>query len=136
VLEAIFDVEPAAVDSDYAAAFAALGEAKRAYVVVFTDLLDESAARPLLDALPSLARRHAVAVASAFDVDLERMLTEAPARVADVYRTAVALDVVGARDRVAAELRRRSVDVVDAPPDQLAAACVRSYLRAKARARV
>ena len=34
---------------------------KRAFVLVLTDLLEETAARPLLDALPVLARRHAVA---------------------------------------------------------------------------
>jgi uncharacterized protein (DUF58 family) len=136
VVQALFDVEPTPVDADYAAAFAAVGEAKRAFVVVFTDLLDESAARPLLDALPSLARRHAVTVASAGDPDLERMLSRTPSVRTDVYRAAVALDVVRARARVAAELVRRGVDVVDAPPDHLSAACVRSYLRAKSRALV
>jgi uncharacterized protein (DUF58 family) len=133
VVQTLFDVEPAPVDADYAAAFAAVGEAKRAFVIVLTDLLDESAARPLLAALPSLARRHAVAVASAGDPDLERMLTAEPRDRADVYRAAVALDVVRTRSRVAVELRRRAVDVVDAPPAMLGAACVRSYLRAKSR---
>ena len=47
-----------------------VGAAKRALVLVLTDLLEETAARPLLDALPMLARRHAVAVASAVDADL------------------------------------------------------------------
>jgi uncharacterized protein (DUF58 family) len=105
-------------------------------VLVFTDLLDESAARPLLSAVPSLARRHAVAVASAGDPDLERMLEREPHERADVYRAAVAFDVVRARARVTSELRRRGVDVVDAPPDVLSAACVRAYLRAKSRALV
>jgi len=136
VVQALFDVEPSPVDSDYAAAFAAVGEAKRAYVLVLTDLLDDSAAKPLLAAVPSLARRHAVAVASATDPDLARMLGDEPHARADVYRAAIALDVVAARSRVAAELGRRGVDVVEAPPEQLAAACVRSYLRAKARAAI
>jgi uncharacterized protein (DUF58 family) len=136
VVQALFDLEPVAVDSDYARAFAAVGEAKRAWVLVLTDLLEETAARPLLDALPSLARRHAVAVASAVDVDLNDLLVQPPQERSDVYRTAVALEVRSARERVAAALRRRGVDVIEAPAEQLAAACVRAYLRSKARARV
>jgi uncharacterized protein (DUF58 family) len=105
-------------------------------VVLFTDLLEETAARPLLDALPSLARRHAVAVASAVDLDLDNLLVQPPHDRSDVYRTAVALDVRRAREGVVSALRRRGVDVIEAPAGQLAAACVRVYLRSKARARV
>jgi uncharacterized protein (DUF58 family) len=136
VVRALFDVEPVAVDSDYHRTFATLAEGKRAWVILFTDLLEETAARPLLEALPSLARRHVVAVASAVDPDLDEILSSPPGDRIDVYRAAVALDVGRARQRVVAELRRRGVDVVDAPPDGLASACVRAYLRAKARARV
>lgn len=136
VVQALFDLEPVGVDSDYAGAFATVGAAKRAWVLVLTDLLEETAARPLLDALPTLARRHAVAVASAVDADLQDLLVEPPRERSDVYRTAVALDVRASRERVAAALRRRGVDVIEAPADQLAAACVRAYLRSKARARI
>jgi uncharacterized protein (DUF58 family) len=136
VVRALFDVEPVAVESDYQRAFATVAEGKRAWVILFTDLLEETAARSLLEALPSLARRHVVAVASAVDPDLEEILSAPPRDRTDVYRTAVALDVGRARQRVVAELRRRGVDVIDAPPDRLASACVRAYLRAKARARV
>lgn len=136
VVSALFDLEPVAVDSDYEAAFATLGDAKRAWVLVLTDLLEETAALPLLDAVPMLARRHAVAVATATDVDLQRLTGEPPSLPADVYRAAVALDVAAARGRVVAKLRRAGVDVIEAPPSGLGAACVRSYLRAKARALV
>jgi uncharacterized protein (DUF58 family) len=136
VVRALFDVEPVAVESDYHRAFAALAEGKRAWVILFTDLLEQTAARSLLEALPSLSRRHVVAVASAVDPDLDDILFAPPRDRIDVYRTAVALDVGRARRRVVAELRRRGVDVVDAPPDGLASACVRAYLTAKARARV
>jgi uncharacterized protein (DUF58 family) len=136
VVQALFDVEPVPVDSDYERAFAAVGDAKRAWVLVLTDLLEPTAALPLLDAVPMLARRHAVAVASATDVELQRLTVEPPDATIDVYRAAVALDVAAARARVAASLRRAGVDVIEAPPDSLGAACVRSYLRAKSRARV
>ena len=136
VVRAIFDVEPTMVDSDYELAFRAVGSGKRAFVLVLTDLLEETAAQPLLDAMPVLARRHAVVVAGVTDPDLERMVHAPPQSPADVYTAAVALEVLDARARVAAQLRRTGADVVEARPDLLPNACVGAYLRAKARARL
>lgn len=136
VVRGVFDLEPTAVDSDYELAFRAVRGLKRAYVLVLTDLLDEAAARTLVEAVPLLARRHAVAVASAADSDLETILRREPRAPLDVYAAAVALDVLGARARVAAQLRRAGADVIEAPPERLGAACVAAYLRAKSRARL
>ncbi|HEX6312949.1 MAG TPA: DUF58 domain-containing protein [Acidimicrobiia bacterium] len=137
VVRAVFDVEPRPVDSDYELAFRTVSTGKRAFVLVLTDLLEEAAAQPLVDAMPVLARRHAVVVASVADPDLDHAVHTPPARPADVYTAVVALDVLGARARVAAQLRRSGAqDVIEAPPGHLAAACVGAYLRAKARARL
>ena len=127
VVRALFDVEPSAIDSDYERAFHWVEGSKRAFVLVLTDILDEAAAQPLLDALPVLARRHAVAVAAVADIELLELAQVEPSRRIDVYRAAVALDVIAARTRTIALLRRAGADVIEAPP----AACVRSYLRAK-----
>ena len=135
LLEAVYDLEPVGVDSDYELAFQHIRGAKRAFVLVLTDLLEESAARPLVEALPVLARRHAVAVAGASDPDVDALVRNEPDSPADVYRAAVALDVLAARARVAAQLRRAGADVVEGSPSTLAAACVRAYLRAKWTAR-
>jgi uncharacterized protein (DUF58 family) len=135
-VRAVFDVEPTMVDSDYELAFRTVGSGKRAFVLVLTDLLEEAAAQPLVDAMPVLARRHAVVVASVADPDLEQMVHTTPSAPADVYAAAVALDVLDARARVAAQLRREGAYVVEARPDMLPAACVGAYLRAKARARL
>jgi uncharacterized protein (DUF58 family) len=136
VLHAIFDLEPRPVDSDYELAFRTLRGAKRAFVLVLTDLLEESAARPLVEAVPLLARHHAVVVASAADTDLDALVQREPEAAVDVYTAAVALDVLAARARVTAQLRGAGAHVVEAEPAGLAAACVAAYLRAKARARL
>ncbi len=136
VVQALFDLEPEPTDSDYERAFAMIGEAKRALVFVFTDLLDESAARPLRDAVPVLARRHVVVIASATDPDLEQMLTARPDSSTDVYEAAVALDVLAARDAARRLLVSAGAEVLEAPPEGLASLCVRSYLKAKSLARV
>jgi len=137
VVRAIFDAEPSPVDADYELAFRTVGAGKRALVLVLVDLLEEAAARPLVDAMPVLTGRHAVVVAGVTDPDLDAAIREPPTAVGDVYAAAVALDVLDARARVAAQLRRSGAEaVIEAPPERLAAACVGAYLRAKARARL
>jgi uncharacterized protein (DUF58 family) len=135
-VQGIFDLEPTGADSDYELAFRQVSGMKRAYVLVFTDLLEEAAARPLIEAVPVLARRHAVAVASAADSDLLGLTTQPPETPADVYRSAAAIDVLNARARVGTSLRAMGAEVLEAPVDKLAAACVDAYLRAKVRARL
>jgi uncharacterized protein (DUF58 family) len=136
VIQAVYDLEPTPVESDYELAFRRVGDAKRSLVVVLTDLLEEAAARPLVDAVPLVARRHAVVVASAADTDLSEAVRREPQTPLDVYAASVALDVLAARARVTAQLRHTGADVLEAPPESLAAACVGAYLRAKARARL
>jgi uncharacterized protein (DUF58 family) len=136
VVSALFDLEPVPVESDYDRAFAQIRGVKRAFVLVLTDLLEESAAQPLVEALPIVARRHAVAVAGSADPDLDAAVRSEPQVSGDVYRAAVALDVLAARARAAARLQHAGATVVEAPPATLAAACVRTYLRAKSLARL
>jgi uncharacterized protein (DUF58 family) len=136
VVRAILDIEPRAVESDHDLAFRTVGSAKRALVLVCTDLVDEAAARSLLEAVPLLARRHAVVVASVRDPDLDTAVSTPPASAHDVYAAAVAAEVLAARRQAVARVRRAGAEVVEAPAAALGEACVRAYLRLKARARV
>jgi len=136
VIGAIFDLEPTTADSDYELAFRGIGGGKRALVILFTDLLDEGAARTLVEAVPVLARRHHVVVASVSDADLDRAVRTPPAGVRDVLAASVVVEALDARARVTAQLRRAGAEVLEAPPAGLAAACVGAYLRAKARSRL
>jgi uncharacterized protein (DUF58 family) len=136
VVDALFDLEPTGVDSDYELAFRTVGGSKRALVVVLTDLLEEAAARPLVDAVPVLARRHAVVVASASDPDLLALVRTPPWSPADAYAASVAVEVLEARAAVANQLSRAGAHVVEAPPAALGSACVTAYLRMKNLARL
>jgi uncharacterized protein (DUF58 family) len=131
VVRATFDLEPSERDADYELAFRTVGGGKRALVVVLTDLLDEAAARALVDAVPVLTRRHAVLVASARDPDVEELATGD-----DLLLAAAAQDLLGARSRAAAAVRGAGAQVVEAAPGTLNAACVRAYLTAKSRRRL
>ncbi|HEY6758469.1 MAG TPA: DUF58 domain-containing protein [Baekduia sp.] len=131
VIRATFDLEPSVRDADYELAFRTVGGGKRALVVVLTDLLDEAAARALVDAVPVLTRRHAVLVASARDPDVEEL-----AAATDPYLSTAARDLLAARTAAATAVRAAGAEVVEATPDRLAAVCVQAYLRAKARRRL
>ncbi len=136
VVRALFDVEPVAEESAYDLAFQVAGGRKRALLALFTDVMDDAAARPLLDAVPVLLRHHAVLIATCRDPDLAAMANAEPQRLFDVYRSSVALDVLGGRRRALAMLRALGAVVVDVEPEQLGAACVAGYVRLKRRARV
>ena len=136
VLQAVFDLESRPLDSDYELAFTAVARSKRSFVLLITDLLEESAARPLLDAVPILARRHVVAVATVADPGVAELVGTAPSTPFDVYAAAAAHDVLDARAVVSARLARAGAEVVEAGPDGFSAACVSTYLRAKYRARL
>jgi uncharacterized protein (DUF58 family) len=136
VVRALFDLQPRLVDSDYANAFQLVAGGKRALVLVFSDLFDEAAARALIDAVPVIARRHAVIVASVTDPDLDHLVGDPPARLRDVYAASAALDLLDARARAASLIRGTGARVVEAAPGLLPGACVRAYLQAKARLRL
>lgn len=132
-------LEPRIVDSDYDAAFAQVAGAKRALVVVFTDLFDRAAAAPLVDAVPILLRRHAVLIASVVDPDLARAVAPDPAVAADrraPARALVAGDLLAERDHVRAALAGAGAVVVEAEAERLPSACVVGYLRLKSTARL
>jgi uncharacterized protein (DUF58 family) len=136
VVRALFDLEPRLRDSDYELAFRRAEGSKRALVVVLCDLLEESAARSLVRAVPVLTRRHAVMIASPSDPALEALVAKGtnPPDALAAARATIAGDVLNARARAAAQVRAVGARVLEAPPDRLAATLVAAYLRAKARA--
>lgn len=136
VIQSLFALEPTMVDSDYELAFRSVGGGKRSLVMVFTDLLEEAAAQPLVEAVPVLARRHAVVVVSARDPDLTALTSTAPFRPVDAYAAAVAVGVLADRAAAVRKLQSAGARVVEADPASLAAACVQAYLKLKGQARL
>lgn len=136
VLAAVFDLEPVDEESDYSLAFRAIAHNKRAFVMLLTDFLEETASAPLAEAMPILARHHALAVASVSDPAVEEALTTPAPNAAEAIRTAVAVDIESSRRRAASRIERYGATVIDVPAPQLARRCVAAYLRAKSRARL
>jgi uncharacterized protein (DUF58 family) len=131
-VSSLFDLAARPVDSDFEAAFVRVSRSHRAVVFMFTDLLDETAARSLVAASTVMASRHATFVATPSDPALRAL-------AADEGRPAVALaalDVLSTRRQAALTLRRLGVQVLEAPPDRLAERCLDAYLSAKLHARL
>jgi uncharacterized protein (DUF58 family) len=138
VTDALYDVEPELVESDYEAAFvAAIGRfRRRALLVVFTDLAEQAVAETLLPALPLVARDHLVVLACVQDPDVVSWSRSSPDDAHDGYLAAAAVASLEERRRLTARLRGLGVTVVDAPPGKLSPALADAYLRAKATGRL
>lgn len=138
VTEAMYQLEPALVESDYRAAFtAALARfRRRALIVVLTELADEVVAETLLPALPMLSRGNLVVIGSVLDPDVVRWARDVPDDGGAAYRKAAAVAALQRRSVAVARLRGLGATVVDASPGSLAPQLADAYLRVKATGRL
>lgn len=138
VTEAVYDLEPALVESDYQSAFTEtlVRFRRRSMLVLLSDLSEQAVTETLLPALPLLVRRHVVVVGAVRDPEVGRWATAPPADEVDAYRQAAALDALATRARTAARLRGMGAVVVDAEPGKLAPALADAYLEVKATGRL
>lgn len=134
ILEALFDLEPRLVDTDFTAMVAAAESAfhRRSMLVVLTDLLDDSLVGRLLPAVSLVARRHRLVIAACSDPHLvEWAGADAEGPDAAYLRAATAAALLSRR-RTAARLTAAGAQVIDAPPGALADRLLDLYLDAKA----
>jgi uncharacterized protein (DUF58 family) len=138
VTEAMYDLDPRLVESDYRGAFAATLARfrRRALLVLLTELSEEAVSETLVPALPLLLGRHLVVVASVIDPDVAAWVDAVPSDAAGAYRAAAALSALEQRGRVAGRLRGLGATVVDAPPAALAGRLADAYLQVKATGRL
>jgi uncharacterized protein (DUF58 family) len=138
VTEAMYQLQPLLVESDYRGAFAeTLGRfRRRAMLVVLTELAEQAVSETLLPALPLIARDHLVVVASVADPEVRGWALATPVEPGAAYRKAAAVAALADRRRTVARLRGLGAVVVDAPPGRLAPDLADAYLRVKATGRL
>jgi uncharacterized protein (DUF58 family) len=137
VVDAMATLEPALVEAD---GRRLVGEVlrrtrRRSLVVLFTTLDTAPLQEGLLPVLGSLTARHVVLLAAVGDPRVEQMAAGGGSAEA-VYDAAAAERHRGERARMTALLRRRGVEVVDAPPEHFAPAVSDAYLALKAAGRL
>ena len=133
LVEAMAPLEPALVESDFAATISAVQRRTRrqALVVLLTDLNSSALDEGLLPVLPALSARHRVIVAAVADPRVDE-LAAGRADAAAVYDAAAAEKSRNDRRALASRLRRSGVEVIDALPEDLAPALADRYLAMKA----
>jgi uncharacterized protein (DUF58 family) len=132
---AVLDAELIESDAGVMAAAVLAIARQRCLVVLLTDLNPAAIEEGLLPRVQALASRHRLLVAAVADPRLEEMAS-ARGDTAAVYDAAAAERARSERARVSNLLRRRGVDVVDAPPERLPSALADAYLSLKAAGRL
>jgi uncharacterized protein (DUF58 family) len=138
VTEAMYDLEPELVESDFEAAVAEslTRFRRRALLVVLTELAGEALPETLLPALPLAIRSHLVIVAGVRDPQVARWASAEPAEPDAAYRKAAAVAALDARRKLVSRLRTLGATVVDEPPGRLAPCLADAYMRVKATGRL
>jgi uncharacterized protein (DUF58 family) len=136
-VDAMAPLQPTLIESDWRAMVAAIARRtrRRSLVVLLTDLNATALDEGLLPVLPQLSAKHHVLIAAASDPRVDRMAT-GRSDAAAVYDAAAAEKSRNDRSAIATRLRHSGVEVVDAPPTELAPALADRYLAMKATGRL
>jgi uncharacterized protein (DUF58 family) len=137
LVDAMAPLEPALIESDARAMVAAVQRRvrRRALVVLLTDLNASALDEGLMAVLPQLSAKHQVLLAAVADPRVET-LAAGRSDAAEVYDAAAAERARNDRRAMASRLRAAGVDVVDAPPEELAPELADHYLAMKATGRL
>ncbi len=133
ILEALAGADGRLVESDYPGAFGYLAarSRKRAFTVVFTDVIDRTASEALIANTASLRPRHLPLAVAIRDAALERLALTRPPDQDTAFRRAAADALLDTRAEALSELRHRGVLVLDVPPEGAARSVVELYERLK-----
>jgi uncharacterized protein (DUF58 family) len=137
LVNAMAPLDPVLLEADHRGIVAAVLRRmrRRALVVLFTELNTAVVEEGLLPSLGALTARHTVVVAAVADPRVATML-HGRSSIHAVYGAAAAERATAERRRLVALLRRRGVEVVDAPPESFAPAVADAYLALKAAGRL
>lgn len=137
LVESMAPLQPELIESNWPAIASAILRRirRRSLVVLLTDLNATALDEGLLPVLPQISAKHIVIVAAVADPRVERLAlgrTDAAA----VYDAAAAERARNDRRLTATRLRSLGVEVVDAPPNEVAPALADRYLAMKAAGRL
>lgn len=138
IIEALYDIQPSEVESDYAGAFKKFLATwrKRSLIALFSDVVDPIASSVLLGHLPSVHPRHLPLAVLLKDPELIKIERQVPENAAELYEKAVACDLSSSRELASRQLRQAGCLVVDVVPKDLTVSVINEYLRLKARSMI
>lgn len=136
MVKTLFDLHPRLVESNFHAAFLQLGAQlrKRSLIVLFTQIIDDTAAEELLRTVRSLRPRHLPLCVLFRDPDLEAMARPDPkAHAPGLYDAAAASELLAWRDKLLRDLKRSGALVLDVEPADLTPSLINRYFEVKVR---
>jgi uncharacterized protein (DUF58 family) len=138
ITEALYDLEPELVESDYGVAlhYLAARNPRRSLSLVFTDIVGSDEASELVSYLGALARKHVPLVVTLRDPALEALASQTPDDTDKLYRRAVAMVTLDERETVLRRLRSAGAMTLDVAADKLSPALINRYLEIKGRGKL
>ena len=135
LMEALYSLEPQMIEPSYKRAFNFFGAncKRRSLVVILTDLVDRDASAELLAHTSQLIPRHLPLIITIGDTDLREMVRAQPASSGDVYRQAVAEEILRQREEALMRIRHAGGLALDVPAGRLSLELVNKYLEVKER---
>jgi uncharacterized protein (DUF58 family) len=133
MLEQLYAVEGQPIEPDYHAAFSyfAAHQHKRGLVLVFTDLTGSITTEALIAQMARLRRRHLPLLVTLGDPTVQRLARQAITDSASLYQRTAAEQLLDERQLTLDRLRRRGVQTLDVPADELSVAVINRYLAIK-----
>jgi uncharacterized protein (DUF58 family) len=135
LMEALYSLEPQMIEPSYKRAFNFFDVncKRRSLVVILTDLVDRDASAELLAHTSQLIPRHLPLIITIGDTDLRELVRARPDASADVYRQAVAEQILQQRDEALTRIRHAGGLALDVPAGRLSLELVNKYLEVKER---
>ncbi|MEK6322573.1 MAG: DUF58 domain-containing protein [Acidobacteriota bacterium] len=135
LMEALYSLEPQMIEPSYKRAFSFFSAncKRRSLVVILTDLVDRDASAELLAHTSQLIPRHLPLIITIGDTDLRELVRASPASSADVYRQAVAEEILRQREEALTRIRHAGGLALDVPAGRLSLELVNKYLEVKER---
>ena len=135
LIDAVFDLKPRFIESDYARAVTTLKarSPKRGLVVLFTDLVDSVSSRRAVANLSRLARTHLPVIVILDDPAVPELAVAPVAVAADAYVKGAAEQFISEKRRTLTHLRTHGCIIVNTAAQSLNASLVNEYLSVKAR---
>ena len=135
LMEALYSLEPQMIEPSYKRAFNFFSAncKRRSLVVILTDLVDRDASAELLAHTSQLIPRHLPLIITIGDTDLRELVRAQPATSSDVYRQAVAEEILRQREEALMRIRHAGGLALDVPAGRLSLELVNKYLEVKER---
>lgn len=135
IMERLTPLQPTLLEPDYFGAVTKLvkQQNRRALVVLITDVIDLTASTELFAAIEHLTPHYLPFCVTLKDPQIDSIAKIKCQNVSDLYRRAIALDLLAQRQVALAKLQQKSILVLDAPANQISEQLVDLYLQIKAR---